>query len=372
MYFRTEKLSVGYAGRVVVGGIDIAVERGRILALIGPNGSGKSTILKTITGQLEEVAGLVTIGGSLLRDTSESELAKRLSVVLTDRINPELMTAYDVVAMGRYPYTGRLGILSEEDREIAARAIDMVGAGDFAGSLFSEISDGQKQRILLARAICQEPEIIVLDEPTSFLDIKHKIELFGVLRRMARENGVAVIMSLHEIDMAFKAADDIACVKDGVIRAYGKPYMVLSQRLVSELYDIDAGAYSAEFGSVELEKPAGAARVFVLAGGGSGVPEYRMLQKMGVPFSTGILSKNDIDYQVAKALAADIASVPAFESYEDAVDRAIALVDACEYFLDTGIPVRSLNACILRLREHALKHGKKIVKSVTELPHNIN
>ena len=124
--------------------------------------------------------------------------------MLTERMKPELMTCHDIVATGRYPYTGRLGILSREDERKVDEALEAVHAQELGIRNFQEISDGQRQRVLLARAICQEPEVMILDEPTSYLDIRHKLELLAILRKMAKENGITVIMSLHEIDLAQK------------------------------------------------------------------------------------------------------------------------------------------------------------------------
>lgn len=135
---------------------------------------------------------------------SNKEVSKKLAVVLTERMRPELMTCEDIVATGRYPYTGTLGILSASDKEKVRAAMETVHAWDLKDRDFTAISDGQRQRILLARAICQEPEIIVLDEPTSFLDIRHKLELLTILKKMVLENQLTVIMSLHELDLAQK------------------------------------------------------------------------------------------------------------------------------------------------------------------------
>ena len=158
MYFETQKLSVGYHRRPLIEDIDIGIWQGGILCLIGPNGSGKSTILRSITRHLTKLGGVVAIGGRDLDGMSDKELARHVSVVLTDRIEPELMTCWEVVAAGRYPYTGRLGILSPEDEKKVDEALMLVHAGKLAGRLFSEISDGQRQRILLARAICHETD----------------------------------------------------------------------------------------------------------------------------------------------------------------------------------------------------------------------
>ena len=206
-YLETKDLSVGYNRTALIHDINIGIEKGEIVTLIGPNGAGKSTILKSITRQLELIAGTVTIQNEDLHAISYKNLATKMAVVLTDRMKPELMTCYEIVATGRYPYTGRLGILTKEDEKKVEEAMAAVHAVELGNRDFNEISDGQKQRILLARAICQEPEIIILDEPTSFLDIRYKLDLLSILRNMAKEKNITVIMSLHEIDLAQKVAD---------------------------------------------------------------------------------------------------------------------------------------------------------------------
>ena len=200
-YFHLDQLTVGYNGKPLIDQIQVGIHKGEIVTLIGPNGSGKSTILKSITRQLKILGGKVLYEENDLHKLSYKELSTRMAVVLTERMRPELMTCHDIVATGRYPYTGRLGILSREDEDKVDEAMRIVHAEELGSRDFNAISDGQRQRVLLARAICQEPEIIVLDEPTSFLDIRHKLELLSILRSMAKEKGITVIMSLHEIDL---------------------------------------------------------------------------------------------------------------------------------------------------------------------------
>ena len=201
-YFHLDHLTVGYDKKPLIKDISIGIEKGEIVTLIGPNGSGKSTILKSITRQLKLVGGNVEFDGKNLHELSFRELSTKMAVVLTERMKPELMTCHDIVATGRYPYTGRLGMLTREDEEKVEKAMRAVHAEELGGRDFNAISDGQRKRVLLARAICQEPEVIILDEPTSFLDIRHKLELLAILRSMAKEKGITVIMSLHEIDLA--------------------------------------------------------------------------------------------------------------------------------------------------------------------------
>ena len=206
-YLQTQDLSVGYDGKALIQDVCLEVQKGKIVTLIGPNGSGKSTILKTIVGQLGKISGTVLVENAAMDRLSRREIAQKMAIVMTERIHPELMTCRDVVATGRYPYTGALGLLGERDKEVVQASLDRVNAGEIAERPFSAISDGQRQRILLARALCQEPEIIVLDEPTSFLDIRHKLELLTILKQMVLDHQLTVIMSLHELDLAQKISE---------------------------------------------------------------------------------------------------------------------------------------------------------------------
>ena len=362
MYFETHDLSVGYSGRPLIEKINLSIEKGRILTLIGPNGSGKSTILKTITKHLEKIAGVVTIENDNISKWSNKELAKRLSVMLTERIDPELMTCEQVVAMGRYPYTNHFGSLTPGDRQVVEESLHMVRAEELAERPFTDISDGQRQRIMLARAICQQPEIIVLDEPTSYLDIRHKIELLDILRKMAREKNVAVVMSLHEIDLAAKISDQIICVKGDRIRLIGTPEQVFTGERVKELYELESGSFNTLFGSVELMAPEGEPEIFVLAGAGKGIPIYRLLQKNKRAFSTGVLFENDVDLQVASVLAAHVTVAPAFGTFgEREINEAKRWIDRARCVVDAGTPVGDQNRRSRELIQYARTEGKRVI-----------
>ena len=361
-YLETKDLSVGYNKTALIHDINIGIEKGEIVTLIGPNGAGKSTILKSITRQLELIAGTVTIQNEDLHAISYKNLATKMAVVLTDRMKPELMTCYEVVATGRYPYTGRLGILTKEDEKKVEEAMAAVHAVELGNRDFNEISDGQKQRILLARAICQEPEIIILDEPTSFLDIRYKLDLLSILRNMAKEKNITVIMSLHEIDLAQKVADKILCVKGDQIAHYGKPEEIFEENTIRELYDIDNGFFDPLFGSIELKKVSGASRVFVLSSCGGGIPLYRQLQKQEKPFAAGILYTNDVDYQLARLLAEEVVQAAPFETVSDAaVERALQLVESCQEVWMTSFPITPLNEKVQKVIDAAKAQHKLIV-----------
>lgn len=330
-FFETKDLAVGYHGNALIENISVGFQKGEIVTLIGPNGSGKSTILKSITKHLPAIAGLVWIGKNELGKLSYRDLSKKVAVVLTERISPELMTCRDVVATGRYPYTGRMGLLDKEDELLVNQAMAEVHVMDLASRSFQDISDGQRQRVLLARAICQQPEIIVLDEPTSFLDIKYKVELIEILRKMAKENGTTVILSLHEIDLAAKISDRIICVNGSRIAAFGTPEEIFVDGRIHALYGIAPETFNIRFGSIELPRVAGEPETFVISSCGSGIPVYRKLQKMGIPFYAGILYTNDMDHELARALAAGVVAERPFEDIrEETYEKAAQLLKKCK------------------------------------------
>lgn len=250
-------LAVGYDGKALINGIDLMVSPGEIVTLIGPNGAGKSTILKTVAGQLVPLGGAIYLSGKPTSELSAHERALELSVMLTERLRTELLTCMDVVETGRYPYTGRMGILSDADRAIVRKSMETVHVWDLRDRDFTQISDGQRQRILLARAICQKPRTLVLDEPTNYLDIHYQIELLSILRQLVSEGDVGVLMSLHELPLAAKASDRVICVKGDAIGPAGTPDEIFVPRVIDELYDLEPGIYNPLTGEITLSDKAG-------------------------------------------------------------------------------------------------------------------
>ena len=245
-YCATHDLAVGY-GAPLLQGINLQAERGRILALIGPNGAGKSTLLKTLAGQLAAQGGAVLLDGYGLTDYTPSARARKLALMVPHTARTELTTAFEVAAAGRYPYTGRLGILSEADRQQVRDALQLVQADALADRDFAKLSDGQRQRVLLARAVCQQPEILLLDEPTSFLDVKGKAELMSILRTLARDKNVAVVVTLHELELARKLADAVVCVAPQGVSAVLTPQAAFAEENICRLFDLSKEQYAALF-----------------------------------------------------------------------------------------------------------------------------
>ncbi len=237
-YFQTQKMSVGYQKVPLISDMEFGLNKGEILTLIGPNGAGKSTILKSIARQLSLVAGTAFLDGKELSEYSAAELSQRMAVVFTDKLYGELMTCEDVVATGRYPYTGHFGILSGADRQAVREAMELVHVAELKDRQFGKISDGQRQRIMLARAICQEPEIILLDEPTSYLDIRYKLEFLEALQEMAAKKKLSVIMSLHELDLAQRISDKVLCIGERGVERFGTPEEIFAGEYLCELFHI--------------------------------------------------------------------------------------------------------------------------------------
>ena len=336
-------LDVGYNRKPVISGIEINALEGQVICLIGPNGAGKSTILRTLAGMLAPVTGTVYIGRDDIRSIKPNVLAKQMAVVLTEQLNVNMTTAYEIVSMGRFPYTGFFGRLNSDDHRIIRECMQTVGAAEFAERDFFHLSDGEKQKILIARALAQEPQLIVLDEPTSHLDIKHKVEVIRILNRLSTVNGVTVILAMHDVDIAVKSCQFVLLVKDGRVAAQGRPEDVIGEGVIGDLYGIEGASFNALTGSLEIfnEKTPEA---FVVSGTGSGIPVYRLLSRMGFGIATGVLQKNDIDYHIADSMKLTMIAGPGFEPVSNAdISTAEALIAKTAFVVDAGFPAGTYN-----------------------------
>ena len=379
---RTEHLTVGYDKTPLIGDVNLSVRPGEILTLIGPNGSGKSTILKTITKQLKKLDGTVFLGEASMDELKDSQISRRLSMVMTERLRTELMSGREVVASGRYPYTGRFGILSKEDWAKVDEAIALVHAGEVQDQDFMKISDGQRQRLMLARAICQDTKILILDEPTSYLDMGFKMDILTNIRMLARDKKMAVIMSLHELDLAQKVSDTIACVRGDRIDRVGTPEEIFAGNYVQELYGVADQSFDPVTGQIFLctghekavvsrdfsaENCSGknfgcgkknpdpvSPQFFVIGGAGSGIPVYNRLWRENIPFAAGILQENDVEYKAAVALASEVVSEKAFYPVgQDKVQAAKRLIESCKKCICAVEEFGPLNEANRELAEYA-------------------
>ncbi len=240
LYLEAQNVAVGYAGKPVLEQLSFGVKRGEILALIGPNGAGKSTLLKSIARQLPLLNGNLLLDGQKMEQYSGKTLSQKMAVVFTEPLHTERMTCQEVVEAGRYPYTGHFGVLSKQDKQAVKEAMELVQIEELGNQEFTRISDGQRQRVLLARAVCQEPELIVLDEPVTFLDIRYQLEFLQVLQALVQQKKLAVVMSLHDLSLVKGVANQVLCVGQKKNQGrFGTPEEVLHTTYLQELFEIN-------------------------------------------------------------------------------------------------------------------------------------
>lgn len=251
----TRDLAIGYEALrrppvTVAEGIDLRLYAGEVVCLLGPNGVGKTTLMRTLAGMLPPLRGQVLLLGEDLARLEAHERAQRLSVVLTERPGAGLLTGYELVALGRHPYTDWMGRLSERDRAVVQEAVAAVGAEDIAARPVNELSDGQRQKLMIARALAQEPAVILLDEPTAYLDLLHRVEVMRLLRRLAHELDRAVLLSSHDLDLALRTADRLWLMPHQAPIQTGAPEDLILSGAFQQVFhsdqvhfDIDSGAF---------------------------------------------------------------------------------------------------------------------------------
>lgn len=287
----------------------------------------------------------------------ESEIARLRSVVLSDRVYPFNMKVEELIALGRYPYTNPLSTFDAKNLKIIQDSAEMMGVRDLLDRKFSELSDGQKQKVLIARALAQEPRVLILDEPATHLDAKSKVEILLKIRSLAKSKRIAIIASLHEMELAFRIADRVIVLDEGRIRISGTPESVLNEQEVSKIYPTSSARWSTLFGALELicdgydnslATNGHAPYVYVVAGNGTGIPIFRILARNNVPFCTGILQENDVDCKLAKLMGADVDTTPAFEPIQsEDVDRVIKKLTHLDpnslLVIDAGVQIGTSN-----------------------------
>ncbi len=219
-------LTVGYGRKAVLTDVNVRLGSGRLTMLLGANGSGKSTLLRTIIGSQQALRGVITLDGNDLSRLSAAQRARLLSVVLTERTGGGGLRVDELVAIGRHPYSGVFGRLNAEDRRIVAESISAVGLSDKAASAVASLSDGERQKAMIARALAQQTPLIVLDEPTSFLDISARFEVMDLLARLVRERGTTVLMSIHDVGASLPVADDLWAIAGGRLYAGAKQDLI--------------------------------------------------------------------------------------------------------------------------------------------------
>ncbi|UYN99416.1 MAG: ABC transporter ATP-binding protein [Devosia sp.] len=241
---QTHGLVAGYRHRPVLNSLDVAVAPGELVSILGVNGAGKSTLLRTLSGSQKPLAGRVDLAGHDAGAMSAHTLARHVGVLLTERLSLGTMPAGSVVELGRYPHTGWAGLLTGEDRRIIAEAIGAVGATALIDRDFNALSDGERQRILIARALAQSTNVLLLDEPAAFLDVSARVQMMAMLRQLARDKGVAVVLSSHDLELSLRLSDTIWLLDGAGTVLAGAPEDLIAGGQIEAVFSSSAIAFS--------------------------------------------------------------------------------------------------------------------------------
>ena len=246
-------ITLAYGQRILLRDVSASVPPGSLTALIGRNGTGKSTLLRTVAGLGAAASGGIELCGKPLAALTPLQRASTVSFVTTDKVRIANLACEDVVALGRAPYTNWIGRVQEQDKAIVERSLELVGMAAFAGKTMDRMSDGECQRILIARALAQDTPVILLDEPTAFLDLPNRYELATLLRRLAHDEGKCILFSTHELDIALSLCDSIALIDPPVLRYLPTPDMACSG-YIERLFSNSFVTFDTESGTIKVRK----------------------------------------------------------------------------------------------------------------------
>jgi len=284
---RTETLTVGYPRRqrtggntAVLNGLSLSIGQGELVCLLGPNGAGKSTLLRTIGGMQRPLAGEVWLEDKNVHRVAPRELARTLAVVLTERLSTSLLTVYEIVSIGRHPHTDWRGTLTARDHDAVRRAIEIVHVETFIDRQLSELSDGERQRVMLARALAQEPRLLILDEITAFLDLPRRVEIMQLLRDLAHEYGQAILMSTHDLELAMRHADSVWLCSGGGQLSVGAPEELVWNGAFERAFRDEGLVFETERGTFTTRRSS-AGLVRVVGTGVHAVWTGRALERLG-------------------------------------------------------------------------------------------
>ena len=263
----TEGLTLSYGDRMIVQGLDLVIPPGRITAIVGPNGCGKSTLLRALARLISPREGRVVLDGKALHGRPTKEIARTLGLLPQSPIAPEGIAVADLVGRGRHPHQKLLARWSAHDYDVVAHALASTGIADLAERSADELSGGQRQRVWIAMALAQETDILLLDEPTTFLDVAHQIDVLDLLTDLNRDRGTTIVMVLHDINMAARYADHLFAVRDGGVVASGPPSKVVTAGLIREVFDLDALVVDDPVSGTPIVLPRGRHHVVAAVGG---------------------------------------------------------------------------------------------------------
>lgn len=358
---KTVKLSVGYGRKPIISNIELELEPGKLTLVVGPNASGKTTFLKTLAGLLKPVLGTVYISNEELSRMNSRQRARRVAALLTGRPDVGNMTVEEVVAMGRYPWTGPFHYLGKRDEQAVEEAMMKTNITHLRERKVSDLSDGQFQRVMIAKALAQEPQLLILDEPTTHLDAKSRLEIITLLRKLAHKENITITASTHEIELALRFADKLILIESQRISVFEDAEELIQDKRFHEAFGFNGCLHlapttlSIEFREVGQKQ---GKRVFVIAGAGTGARIYRALLKTGCDISTGVLHQNDVDYHVAVSLGIETVAEKPFAKISDySFQKAAEKILLSEVVLYTSPPLGETNIRNVELLRYAVENN---------------
>ena len=235
---KTKDLHIGYKDKAILPPINVSLEEGSLIALIGPNGAGKSTLFKTLTAHIKAIGGSIKLMGKELSEYSAKEKAMLIGLVLTERPDDMFLKVYDVVASGRCPYTNFFGKIEKEDENIIQESLDIVGINKLKDRYFNTLSDGEKQKVMIAKTLSQNTPIIFMDEPTAFIDYPSKIELFSLMKMLTKERNKTIIFSSHDLELLLRYTDDIWLISKGKQLISAKKDDLIGNEILKEYFNL--------------------------------------------------------------------------------------------------------------------------------------
>ena len=364
-------LKISYDTHPVLDHAEFKVERGDLVALLGANGAGKSTLLRCISRILQPSAGHILLDGQELRQLGSKEAARLMAVVPQETAADFDFTVEDIVMMGRFPYLGRFQKESKEDRDIVRRSMEMTGVSHLAERSIATLSGGEKQRVVIARAVCQQPEVMLLDEPTANLDIGYQSMLLGLTARLNREREVTVIAAIHDINLAVHHFDRFILLSGGRVLAAGRAEEVITAENIQKSYGVLASTYrhplhgvlqvSVVRGREPGEKANGGLAVHVIGGGEEALPALELLNQKGCRLTVGPVSAQDSGCRFAHFHSLPVIIVPPFTSMDSGHKKEhLALMRNSEAVVVPPIPFGEGNLPIFEEVETVLKEGKPV------------
>lgn len=364
-------LRLCYDTHPVLDGTEFKVERGDLVALLGANGAGKSTLLRCISRILNPSAGHILLDGQELRHYKSKESARLMAVVPQETAADFDFTVEDIVMMGRFPYLSRFQKEDKEDREIVRRSMEMTGVSHLAERSIAALSGGEKQRVIMARAVCQQPEVLLLDEPTANLDIGYQSMLLELAARLNREQGVTVIAAIHDINLAVHHFDRFILLSGGRVLSAGRAEEVITAENIRKSYGVPASIYrhplhgvlqvSVVKGRASGEKANGGPAVHVIGGGEEALPTLELLNQKGCRLSVGPVSAQDSGCRFAHFHSLPVVIVPPFTSMDSShKEEHLTLMRNSEAVIVPPIPFGEGNLPILEEVEKVLKEGKPV------------